>query len=91
MNNPNTQLPIDEVWDDHSVLIGDDIDDLSYWAGREVMDKDNFSKATAACATKLQEVQQENARLKIALENVYRIHRHQWSEYDRNVIKDLIK
>jgi hypothetical protein len=32
-----------------------------------------------------------NDRLKIALENVYRIHGAQWSEYDRNVIKDLIK
>lgn len=32
-----------------------------------------------------------NDRLKIALENVYRINGHQWSEYDRNVIKELIK
>ena len=37
-----------------------------------------------------QEVQADNEQLKIALENIYRIHGYQWSEYDRNVIKDLI-
>lgn len=34
-----------ELWDEHSALIGDDIDDLSFWAGREVMRKEDFFKA----------------------------------------------
>jgi hypothetical protein len=34
-----------EIWDEHSALIGDDIDDLSYWAGKEVMKKEDFLKA----------------------------------------------
>jgi hypothetical protein len=46
---------------------------------------------TALVVAELDRLRDENARLKIALENVYRIHGHQWSEYDRNVIKDLIK
>lgn len=36
---------IDELWDEHSALIGDDIDDLSFWSGREVMKKEDFVKA----------------------------------------------
>lgn len=36
---------IDELWDEHSALIGDDIDDLTFWAGRTVMKKEDFEKA----------------------------------------------
>jgi hypothetical protein len=34
-----------ELWDRHSALVGDDIDDLSFWAGKEVMTKDEFFEA----------------------------------------------
>lgn len=38
-----------------------------------------------------EKMEAENERIKIALENVYLIHSDQWTEYDRKVIKDLIK
>jgi hypothetical protein len=38
-------VDIDELWDEHSALIGDDIDDLSFWSGRTVMKKEDFVKA----------------------------------------------
>lgn len=43
--NKDREVSIDELWDEHSALIGDDIDDLSYWSGREVMKKEDFIKA----------------------------------------------
>jgi hypothetical protein len=46
---------------------------------------------TIARAKERDEFKWENDRLKIALENVYKIHSDQWTEYDRKVIKDLIK
>lgn len=36
---------VDELWDEHSELIGDGIDDLTYWAGRIIMKKEDFVKA----------------------------------------------
>ena len=41
----NEAIDVDELWDEHSALIGDDIDDLSYWSGKEVMKKEDFTKA----------------------------------------------
>jgi hypothetical protein len=51
----NDAVDVDELWDEHSALIGDDIDDLSYWAGREVMKKKDFEKA-------IDEYQKQNKR-----------------------------
>jgi len=36
---------IDEVWDTHHELIGDDIDAMNYWTHRNVMTKSEFVKA----------------------------------------------
>lgn len=36
---------IDELWDEHSELIDDEIDSLTRWAGSTVMDKEQFRKA----------------------------------------------
>lgn len=38
----------EELWDNHSVLIGEDIFTLEQYANREVMKKDDFMKAIAA-------------------------------------------
>jgi hypothetical protein len=91
-NDPNTQLPVEVV---------DKIEQEAHNATSALYSPNNYDEFTSfrsgwekgatAYASKLLEVEQENARLKIALENVYRIHGAQWSEYDRNVIKDLIK
>jgi hypothetical protein len=35
---------IDELWDEHSELIDDDIDSLTRWAGSTVVDKEQFRK-----------------------------------------------
>jgi hypothetical protein len=131
-NDPNTQLPVDELITEHRlkelgfeyVDYGDDPPyetyrkdgiEVSEYNGEcwliEMLDQNNIEHplkymselevffngcgksiyGATAYATLLHQAQQENARLKIALENVYRIHGEQWSEYDRNVIKDLIK
>src|ERR1044071_6020936 len=59
----STQLPaevdIEELWDQHSILIGEDIDDLSYWSGRDAMKKEDFIKAIAPISYKLHFAQQE--------------------------------
>lgn len=36
---------IEQLWDEHSELIEDDIDSLSFWAGRLVINRENFFKA----------------------------------------------
>jgi hypothetical protein len=41
----NEAVDVDELWDEHSILIGDDIDDLSYWSGKEAIKKEDFIKA----------------------------------------------
>ncbi len=38
---------IDELWDEHSEHIDDDIDSLSRWAGSAVVDKEQFKKLVA--------------------------------------------
>jgi hypothetical protein len=70
----DTQLPAEVdpeiLWDEHSALIGEDIDDLSYWSGKDVMKKEDFLKAIATYANKAYRVQQENKELKEALQNL---------------------
>lgn len=34
-----------ELWDEYSAMIGEDLDDLNYWSGKEVIDKEDFFKA----------------------------------------------
>lgn len=62
-NNIQPQLPAELdaeiLWDQHSALIGDDLDDLSYWSGRDVMKKEDFLKAITEYATKLHQVETE--------------------------------
>lgn len=41
------ELSIDELWDEYSEMIDDDIDSLSRWAGSTVVDKEQFRKAVA--------------------------------------------
>lgn len=38
---------INELWDEHSELIDDDIDSLTRWAGSSVVDKEQFKKLVA--------------------------------------------
>lgn len=40
-------INIDELWDEHSEYIDDDIDSLSRWAGSTVVDKEQFKKIVA--------------------------------------------
>lgn len=37
-------VPVDELWDEYSELIDDDIGSLNRWAGSTVIDKENFKK-----------------------------------------------
>jgi hypothetical protein len=41
----NEAVAVDELWDEHSEMIDDDIDSLSRWAGSVVMRKAEFIKA----------------------------------------------
>lgn len=39
-------MDLEVIWEENSELIGNTIDDLDYWAGRIVMKKEDFMKAT---------------------------------------------
>ncbi|HEX6431805.1 MAG TPA: hypothetical protein VF008_29140 [Niastella sp.] len=41
------EIDIDELWDEHSELIDDDIDSLSRWAGSAVISREQFNKVIA--------------------------------------------
>ncbi len=43
----NDAVDIDELWDEHSEHIDDDIDSLSRWAGSTVVDKEQFRELAA--------------------------------------------
>lgn len=45
--NAKLTIDIDELWDEHSELIDDDIDSLSRWAGSTVVDKEQFKTVVA--------------------------------------------
>ncbi len=45
--NKEREICIDELWDEHSELIDDDIDSLSRWAGSTVIDKAQFRTVVA--------------------------------------------
>lgn len=43
----NEAVNVDELWDEHSEMIDDDIDSLSRWAGSTVVDKEQFRTLVA--------------------------------------------
>lgn len=88
----DTQLPAEVdpeiLWDEHSALIGEDIDDLSYWSGKDVMKKEDFLKAIATYATKAYQVQQEKDKVLGYLRRVMNI--MSWLEQPNSDNADLL-
>ena len=47
-------------WDDHSASIGTDIDQLSYYAGRVVMEREDFKEAVKPFYDEIKQLRKEN-------------------------------
>lgn len=55
---------VEELWDKHSTLIGTQISDLDYYAGRNVITEQDFKKAITPLQSRIAELEAENEKLK---------------------------